>query len=392
MIEDTFLPQACGATLRIGDEVPQPPFAWREADALELGLSFTYNTNAFFRILLNLREAGLVEASDMTRLLDDACLLLGELYRTDDHFLIKNINNNFNMYLIPKVVEYLVGRTCYDADLQELATTRAAVERALVLASQRRHLPILDKMKLALGMGVSFMEGRLRHGGLSRGDLDEIERFSHRFDSSAIAIDHRAQLLDMISDAGRNKHGFTLGVILDDAAESVDDLLWIQDLVQQYPFFRVHLLVNSLQVSINFSAQLMQQIWRASIFQELTTRRGSQVFLTEIEFPLISFQTNYLPQSAWRVIDDADVIYVKGANFFETCQIREKETFYAFVVFGQMSRRYSGLNDFDGVFAHVPAGSVGYLHAPAGRPPITLRQMTSRVERPRNLVEQENGC
>jgi hypothetical protein len=387
MIEDSFLPRACGATLRIGDDIPQPPFAWREADPFELGLSFTYNTNAFFRILRNLREAGLVDASDTTKLLDDACVLLGELYKANEHFLIRNINNNLNMYLIPKVVEYLVGRTCYDANQQELATTRGAVQQALVLAAQRRHLPILDKMKLALGMGVSFVEARLRHGELACSDLEEVERSSHRFDNATIAIDHRTHLLGMISDAGHHQHGFTLGVILDDAAESVDDLLWIQDLVQQYPFLRVHLLVNSLQVSVNFSAQLMQQIWQARVFHELASRRGSQVFLTKIDFPLISFQTNYLPQPAWRVVDNSDAVYIKGANFFETCQLREKETFYAFVVFGQMSRRYSGLNDFDGVFAHVPAGSVGYLHSPAGRPPITLRQVAPNADRPSPAVE-----
>jgi hypothetical protein len=121
----------------------------------------------------------------------------------------------------------------------------------------------------------------------------------------------------------------------------------------------------------------MHQIWRAPVFHELTSRIGSQVLVTVIDFPLISFQTNYLPMSALRVINEADAIYIKGANFFETCQFREKETFYAFVVYGAMSRRYSGLNDFDGVFAHVPCGSVGYIHNAAGRPPIRLKDIVA---------------
>lgn len=376
-IKNRILPVSGGMVLKIGDDVPQPPFAWRDADPVELGLSFTYNTNGFFRILKNLRQAGLVEESDVPRLLDDACLLLAALYRADDHSLIRNINNNLNMYLIPKVIEHVVGKACFDADLQELATTRSAVDQAIALAQRRRHLPTLAKMKISLGMGISFMEGRLRRGQLTRDNIDQVETCSHRFDESKLAIDHRSQFLNMISNAGRSSRHFSLAVVLDDAAESVDDLLWLQDLAQQYSFLRIHLLVNSRQVSINFSFHLMHQIWRAPVFHELTSRIGSQVLVTVIDFPLISFQTNYLPMSALRVINEADAIYIKGANFFETCQFREKETFYAFVVYGAMSRRYSGLNDFDGVFAHVPCGSVGYIHNAAGRPPIRLKDIVA---------------
>jgi hypothetical protein len=374
VMKNSILPTSHGEVLQIDDHVPQPPFAWRDADPFELGLSFTYNTNALYRILMNLRHAGLIGEPDVPRLLDDACLFLGLLYRADDHSLIRNINNNLNMYLIPKVIEHVVGETRFDADRQELATTRSAVYQAIVLAHRRRDLPTLRKMKISLGMGISFMEGRLRGGQLTRDSFDQVETCSHRFDESKLAIDHRQRFLEMISNAGRRRH-FTLAVILDDAAESIDDLLWLQDLVQEYPFLRVHLLINSRQVSINFSVHLMQQIWSAPVFHELTSRTGSQVLLTVIDFPLVSFQTNYLPRSASRVIREADIVFIKGANFFETCQLREKETFYAFVVYGAISRRYSGLNDFDGVFAYVPSGKVGYIHNAGGLPPITLKDI-----------------
>jgi len=376
VIKNSLLPTSHGEVLQIGDHVAQPPFAWRDADPFDLGLSFTYNTNGLFRILKNLRQASLIEERDVPRLLDDACLLLGLLYRADGHSLIRNINNNLNMYLIPKVIEHVVGKARFDAELQELATTRSAVDEAIVLAHRRRGLPTLTKMKVSLGMGISFMEGRLRGGKLTRDSCDQVETCSHRFDESKLAIDHRQKFLEMISNAGR-RHHFSLAVILDDAAESIDDLLWLQDLVQAYPFLRVHLLINSRQVSINFSVHLMHQIWRAPVFHELTSRIGSQVLMTVVDFPLVSFQSNYLPRFASQVIGEADVIFIKGANFFETCQLREKETFYAFVVYGAISRRYSGLSDFDGVFAYVPTGRVGYIHNAAGRPPTTLRDIVA---------------
>ncbi|HEX9639902.1 MAG TPA: hypothetical protein VGB13_01160, partial [Candidatus Krumholzibacteria bacterium] len=48
--------------------------------------------------------------------------------------------------------------------------------------------------------------------------------------------------------------------------------------------------------------------------------------------------------------------------FFETCQIAHKDSFHGFVVFGGVSRSYTGLCDFDPVFVHLPAGTTGYKH------------------------------
>jgi len=374
-IKSSILPTCDGEVLQIDNNISQPPFTWRDASPFELGLSFTYSTNAFFRILMNLRQVDLVAEADIPRLLDQACLLLSALYKADGHSLIRNINNNLNMYLIPKVIELVVGKERFNADRQELTATRSAVDQAIILAYRNRNLPTPTKMKISLGMGISFIGGQVLYGHPPRDSLEQVDTCSHRYDDSRLAIDHRSLFLEMISNAGRRGH-FSLAVILDDAAESVDDLLWLQDLVQEYPFLYINLLVNSRQVSINFSAHHMQQVWRTSLFYELRSRIGSQAHLTIIDFPLISFQTNYLPQSASRVIDDADAVYVKGANFFETCQLREKETFYAFVVYGDISRRYSGLNDFDGVFAYVPSGKVGYIHNSEGRP-ITLKEIVA---------------
>ena len=378
------MPTCNGEALQIGNNISQPPFAWHDATPFELGLSFTYSTNGFFRILMNLRAAGLVEEANIPRLLDQACLLLSALYKADDYSLIKNINNNLNMYLIPKVIEQVVGKDRFDADCQELMTTRSAINQAIILAYRSRNLSTLTKMKISLGMGISFAGNQLLDIQLTHGSLEHMEMGSHRYDDSKLAIDHRLIFLDMISNAGRRGH-FSLAVVLDDAAESVNDLLWLQDLIQKYPFLSITLLINSRQVSINFSVHHMQQICHTPLFCELTSRIDSQVHLKVIDFPLISFQPNYLPESASRVIGDADVVYIKGANFFETCQLREKETFYAFVVYGDISRRYSGLNDFDGVFAYVPSGSVGYMHNTESHP-ITLKDIAA-LDSGRNPLE-----
>ena len=163
-IEQSFFPRIPGIKVTLGDSIAQPPFAWRQADPQYLAVSFTYNTNAFFRIFSELRNCGRIPASDVKPLLDKACAVLTRLYRTRSHFLIRNINNNFNMYLISKVVEFLVGRSCYDSERQELQSTRTSLAAALSMAPQHHRLPIVEKMGIALGQGVSFMESRMRKG------------------------------------------------------------------------------------------------------------------------------------------------------------------------------------------------------------------------------------
>src|SRR5207248_673480 len=87
---------------------------------------------------------------------------------------------------------------------------------------------------------------------------------------------------------------------------------------------------------------------------------------------------DYLPPRARRIIEGADAAHVKGANYFETCQIPGKETCHAFTVYGPISRTYTGLRDFDAVFAHLPAGTAGYAHHREPDQIVTLRDVVRR--------------
>src|SRR2546428_722087 len=80
-----------------------------------------------------LRDTHRIGSEEIAGLLDRACVVLARLYRAHDGFLLRNINNNFNMYLISKVIEFLVGRDRYDAERQELDTTRRALDAALAI-------------------------------------------------------------------------------------------------------------------------------------------------------------------------------------------------------------------------------------------------------------------
>jgi hypothetical protein len=365
-----FLPRIPGVAITLGDGVSQPPFSWKDAAPEFLCQSFTYNVNAFYRILCGLRDRELIEDAEVEPALGEACCLLAALYKAEKAFLLRSINNNLNMFLISRIIETLVGPHRYSAERQEVWLTRRSLDLALQLAPAHASLSLPEKMAVALGTGVSFAESRL--GAPPRATIQAVEDISRQYAGCHLAIDHRERLLARISNAGLTEGAFILAVVLDDTTESVDDLLWITDLLIQFPFLRINLVVNTAQISINFSADMLRRVLATPVFRTLRSSLGAQLTVTEIYCPLISFQTSYLPPAARRAIDDADAVFVKGANFFETCQIPEKDTYYGFVVFGPVSRTYTGLHDLDAVFVNVPAGTTGYVHRGPRLAPLRL--------------------
>ncbi|KJU85666.1 hypothetical protein MBAV_002140, partial [Candidatus Magnetobacterium bavaricum] len=208
-------------------------------------------------------------------------------------------------------------------------------------------------MGVALGKGISFIEKHIDKNTIPNQKFKSIQESTYQYFGRNLAIDDRPRLLDMITSGGLLKNSFVIGVILDDATETVDELLWMLDVMEQFPFFKVYLIVNTAQVSVNFSSNMLNDVLKYPYFAPLARRLGTQLLIREIYCPFISFQINYLPSSAREVIELSDAIYVKGANFFETCQIPQKDTFYAFVVYGPVSRAYTGLRDYDAVFAYT---------------------------------------
>lgn len=372
---ERFFPKIGGRPVDIGPLVDLPPFCWRDADVKKLCVSFTYNANAFYRIFKNISAEGKIEESSVENCVDAACRQLAEIYKAGDCYVIKNINNNFNMYLISRVVEEIVGRENYSCDCQELQLTRQSLEAVIALAPAYASYPVVEKMGIALGLGIAFIEHGIGSWEDGRKLLCQAETAAHGYFGHVIAIDDRARLLRMVEEHGPKGTPFVLCAVLDDASESVADLLWMQDLLQAFPYFNVDLLVNTAQVSINFSSEMLAEVMRSPAFRPLAARVGSQLHVTKIYCPFISFQLNFLPEHGRAAVDRADVVFVKGANFFETFQPRGRPRFYGFVVYGALSRAYSGLSDNEAVFAYVPAGTSGYIHHPIADGIVSLREI-----------------
>ena len=84
-----------------------------------------------YRILKNLSSEGKIANSEIGNLLDQACLILAQIYKAGRFHVIKHINNNFNMYLISRVVEELLGKETYSSEEQELSLTGQSLATAM---------------------------------------------------------------------------------------------------------------------------------------------------------------------------------------------------------------------------------------------------------------------
>src|SRR5260221_12389738 len=89
---------------------------------------------------------------------------------------------------------------------------------------------VREKMGFALGMGVAFIEQRIRRKESVKETVEGAERTTYEYFRQTIAIDDRSRLLNMISGSIVRKSPFTLAAVLVDATETVIDLLWMQDL------------------------------------------------------------------------------------------------------------------------------------------------------------------
>jgi hypothetical protein len=360
--EACLLPRIPGSSFSIGDDVAQPPYVWAECGSERLAVNFTYNSAAIHRILTQLRDAGTLTPADVEPTFDLVCLVIALAYNAQDHFVLRNINNNISMYLVPKAIEYLLGKSTYDADCQDATVTNASLASTLAMLPSYDSMDILDVMSLSLGQGIAFVEDRIHRQAMSHHDGLSIGDVIASYITRPPAIDHRHRLMDMIDRAGVRTNGFTLAAIVDDATETVIDLLWMTRLLRRFAFLHIDLIVNTARVSVNFSLDMLSSIWDSPSFASSLSAIGNRLRVVPIYCPLVSLQSNCLTTSVRAIIDRADAVFVKGAGYFETLQLPEKNVFYGFVVHGPISIKYTGLNEFDAVFAHVPAGQVGYVH------------------------------
>nr|VFK19126.1 MAG: hypothetical protein BECKLFY1418C_GA0070996_105322 [Candidatus Kentron sp. LFY] len=320
-----------------------------------------YITNAFFRIFSSIADRGIVPRESVNRLIDEACRIISHIYRIQDGFILQHINNNINMYVISKISELILTRKIYDSLNQESGLVNKALDSTLDNIHMYEYFSVIDLMSFSLGRGIAFLENAI-NSRVSTEEKRSVDERTNAFSENEFPIDYRQHLIDRIEKSDAEGKSICMCTILDDTSESVFDLLWIQKIIRENRFLKVILLVNTAQISINFTSSMLEKIFLHRSFNYLASKLGDQFFVCKTFCPLISFQANLLQEEALQLIDQSDFLYVKGLNFFETCQVKKKDAYYAYVVYGPIARLYSGLSDYSPIFAYVPRDREGYVH------------------------------
>jgi uncharacterized protein with ATP-grasp and redox domains len=167
-------------------------------------------------------------------------------------------------------------------------------------------------------------------------------------------------------------------VVLDDNGESVFDLVLFQELLSEFRDLVVDFVVNRFPVSNNISEGPFKLLLREPHFHILNEHliSGRARIICEQQV-FRSFEQSFILDETLDRIKAASLVYIKGANFFETVRFPTKVVYHAFVVHGEMSATLTGYPEGVGIFARIPPQESAFLYQDAQHV-VTLKQQVQR--------------
>ena len=118
--------------------------------------------------------------------------------------------------------------------------------------------------------------------------------------------------------------------------------------------------VNSKPIANNATVTTLKVSLDNPIFDELKNNDRFKIFVENNYRPAID--PNFCSLELLDLIQNSDLVRIKGVSFFETIQNLQVDTYYAFVVYSHDSQICTGLEKGDGVFVKVPKGESAYIY------------------------------
>ncbi|MCB9284368.1 MAG: DUF89 family protein [Lewinellaceae bacterium] len=301
---------------------------------------------------------------DVKLLVETAFSIYSYLIKATDFYLARNMNFNYSMFFQERIISILFDQLSIPQETLLLKEGKLVNDVALNLLQQYVSFSFDKLTTLSVFMGVAWV------------DLNAVQKTSHidlehsmqtmdhflDFHSRKWCIDHRNHFLEDIKEADTIKK--TILCILDDNGESVFDLALFQHLLIDYPKLEVVFTVNSFPVSHNIALSSFKYLLDTEYFRNLNRffDQGRARLITERQV-FRSFETSSLMPSTVQALKKADLIYIKGANFFETFQLKNFLTYYAFTAHGYTSLMLTGCPKGSGIFARIPYGHEGFYYS-----------------------------
>ena len=355
---------ACGQPEQAGKLIVPPdvrPFPLRLASPEKLLHTLTW-TDANLKLAVEHIALPLqLDGVSICRIVEAALKLYCYFVKQDEYRLASSIGFNQSMFIQDRIIQLIFGDDIYwSADHLDSAPRWSNRIACDVL----RQLGVVDPLRLAglaVAMGVIWTSRKdLQTTYLRRPDtlLDDL---ATKLDdlSQNWGIDDRLQLLKDVAD---HPGGHVL-LILDDNGELVFDLALFQEFLRLDHRLRISIAVNRFPVSNNIALPFLAEILADDLFRFMREQQNERrVVLIEERQLLHAFDPASCTQALRLALAEADIVYIKGANFFEVFQAPARVRYYGFVVFGRMSSQLSGCQKGQNVLARVPGDRPGYIY------------------------------
>jgi hypothetical protein len=323
--------------------------------------------------------AGLQHAG-LERCTEAAFVIYSLLIKQQDYVLARTINFNHSMFIQDRIMQLIGGALA-------VPTAQATHERA--------HLANAISLRYLKGMG-NISSGQLCTLGVFMGiiwtsDPEMQQAFRQRADATLGDIESRLGELTSrwaINDQDlfmRDIAGCTAAdevvVVLDDNGESVFDLALFQRLLNDQPALRVVFIVNRFPISNNISLDTLNELLGDAYFADLRRhlQNGHAGIIVESQ-AFRSFEVSHLSAAARERIRCSRMVYIKGANFFETMQMPGNVRYHSFTVYGMTSRMLAGSEEESGIFVRLDPEDAGYRYDS----PEMIETLTHIIKRKRN--------
>ncbi len=348
------------ATLFLPPQHPLP-FSFQQASPAKLLHTLTWiDTN----IKVSLETALLpLNASKgcIQQLAESALRIYSILIKHDDYLLARSINFNHSMFIQDRILNLVLGDPVYQNANQWNERGKVANQIALEFIKNLDGLNYSHLIGLSIFMGVIWTSQKELQASFKTHPEQTLSQIDSLLQNKLLkwGVNHSDQLFNAVGVI----QPVQIVVVLDDNGESVFDLALFQKLIEDNPNLKVRFVVNRYPVSVNIGLETFNDLLGDPYFKNLRAALHEKRASLLLESQLFrSFEIQYLQQATRQAIDQAQILYIKGANFFETFQFANKDRYHCFVVHGPTSRLLTGYEEDCGVLAHLTAGQPGFVY------------------------------
>lgn len=302
-------------------------------------------------------------SEDIKRLVHNAFKIFARLLKCEDYLLARRISFNYSMFIQERIITLLFNfshRLSYQRTMEEGQLTN---DIALSLLKQYTDPDYHKMIQLGTFMGIAWANHDQKRSLLRIEDdkaLSQLER-ALEMENQSWCINHSDDFLNEVQRL--EPKNANIAVILDDNGESVFDLALCQNLLRELPFLNISFVVNQFPISNNISTPAFNALLQDRYFKDLKKFIRDKRALVIAERQVFrSFEPDLLSPESKTVLDAARLIYIKGANFFETFQYTGTLRYYCFTVHSFTSQLLTGCQKGNGIFLKVPVGRKGFYY------------------------------